>query len=166
MNDDQLTALVRRCNCTIPKNGMSARFTDSKNLSFKWLVLSNVIHIVIPDYLRDAPERILLDITKKIIQQALYDSDQRLTEDSKKWMLTGLHTPEKVRVFCERNNLTQITEYNDAVIVTSDGDYVDSSVFFRVVAIPKSVAASPERDSVIASAYKQMLKYGKQFMEA
>lgn len=166
MDDDHLTSVVRRCYCVIPKDRMKARFTDSDNLSFRWVNVDNSLHLVIPDYLRNAPERVLMDITNKIIQKALYDSDKKLTEDSKKWMLTSLSTPENISLFCQRNNLTKISQYNDAIVVTSDGDVVDSSIFFRVVAIPKKIADSPEKDSIIERTYQRMIEKSQEFMEA
>ena len=165
LTDSTLTETVRRCPCSIPKNNLTASFTEYKKLSFRWTNNNERLHIYFADYLRVAPPRVIMDLTKKIIQNALYNSDNELSKDTKEWLFLGLHTPENVRSFIERNGLVEIRQYNDAVIVTSDGLVVDSAPLFRVISIPKDMAESPEIDSIIPTLYDRMMADGEQFLE-
>lgn len=168
MNDSELTELIRRCPSSIPKERMKGRFYETPGLSCTWYgnIDSNRLEICFPDYLRDAPYMVLIDLTKKIIQRALYDSDSKLSSDSREWLIGGFQTPEKVRTYCERNGFTEFSQYNDAVIVTSNGDVVDSSLFFKVISVPKKMTESPELERIIVTTYNDMFATRERFLEA
>lgn len=168
MNDSELTELIRTCSSAIPKERMKGIFQQTPGLSCTWYgnVSTNSLEIHFPDYLKDAPYIVLTDLTKKIIQRALYDSDSRLSEDTKEWLIGGFHTPEKVRIYCERNGLTELTQFNDAVVVTSNGDVVDSSLFFKVISVPKKMTESPELERIITRTYNDMYATRERFLEA
>lgn len=168
MNDSELTELIRNCTNAIPKERMKGVFVPTPGLSWTWYgnTKTNSLEIHFPDYLKDAPYLVLTDLTKKIIQRALYDSDIKLSEDTREWLIGGFHTPEKVRIFCERNELTELMQFNDAIVVTSNGDVVDSSLFFKVISVPKKMKESPELERIITTTYNDMFATRERFLEA
>lgn len=158
MDNDQLTEWVRYVPSGLSKNNISASFTRTANLSIRWNVgiKDGTLHIFYPDYLKEAPGNVIMDIAKQVIQRALFDSDTKLSEETVDWLKEELCSPENVRVFCERNKFTVIGQYNDVVIVTSDGDVVDTFLLFRVIEIPRVMADSPDIDKIIAKEYESM----------
>lgn len=168
LTNRDVTDLVRGCPTSIPRERMFGSFYPSTGLSVYWSggIKENKMEIRFPDYLRDAPGIVITDLTKKMIQRVLYDSDYTLSRDTKSWLMAGFYTPEKVKVFCQRNGLTEIAQYNDAIIVTSDGDILDSSPFFRIISIPRDLVDSPDREKVISDVYKMMVSNREEFLEA
>lgn len=163
LTDSQLTETVRRCPCSIPKNGITASFFRSEMMSFRWLnSTEDKLHIYVPDYLQEAPERVIMDLTKKIIQHALYDSDSNLTYETKEWLIADLHSEDNVRKFILRNGFTEVRSYLDAIIVTSEGDVIDSFPLFRVISVPKDKVDSEE---MIQELYSLMIEQTEQYLE-
>ena len=168
MNNSELTDIVRRCQCVIPKDRMKGSFCYSPNLSCTWYgsIEDNRLEIEFPDYLSEAPCIVITDLTKKIIQNALYDSDYKLSDITRLWLITNLHTPENTLTYIQRNGFKKLRQFNDATVVQSEDSEVDWSVFFRVISIPREQAESPELDSIIAETYDVMVATGEQFLEA
>ena len=168
MDNTQLTELVRRCPSVIPKDRMKGVFYESPGLSCTWFgnLDVNRLEIYFPDYLKDAPCEVITDLTKKIIQKALYDSDHQLSEITREWLITGFHTPGKVHTYCLRNGLTEYSQFNDAIIVTSDGDVVGTSLFFKVISVPEKMIESPELERIIVEKYNEMYATREEFLEA
>lgn len=158
LTDDQLTEWVRCVPSGLNKNCVKASFSPMKKLSFRWTVglRDESLHIFYPDYLKEAPGSVIMDMARQVIQRALYDSEIKLSEETLEWLKSGLSTPENVQIFCSRNNYTVIRQYNDAVVVTSDGDVVDSYILFKVISIPRDMADSPDIEGIIAKEYQLM----------
>ena len=158
LSDQELTEWVRYVPSGLPKNNVTASFSRTAKLSIRWNVgiRDETLHIFYPDYLREAPCNVIMDIAKQVIQRALYDSDAKLSQETVDWLKDELRKPENVQIFCDRNKFQVIRHYNDAVVVTSDGDVVDTFLLFRVIEIPRKMAESPEIDKIIAREYESM----------
>ena len=168
MNNSELTETVRRCPCVIPKERMSGRFYEPQKLELTWNggIKTNRLEILFPDYFIDAPCSVITDLTKRVIQKGLYNSYYPLSEITKSWMMTELHTPENVSTYIERNGLTVIRQFEDVTVVSSDDDDVDWSIFFKVMSVPKNMLDSPKLDETIAETYETMVSVGESFLEA
>lgn len=158
LNDDQLTEWVRCVPSGLPRENVKATFSPMKKLSVRWTVglKDESLHIFYPDYLKEAPGQVIMDVAKQVIQRALFDSDSKLSKDTIDWLKTNLSKPENVQVFCSRNKYSVIRQYNDAVVVTSDGDVVDTFILFKVISIPRDMADSPDIEGIIAKEYQLM----------
>lgn len=170
MNDQELTEVVRQCSSPFRKNMVRAVFIASNNMACTWHKYSDGngnygMVFSFPDYLEDAPSGVIRDITKQIIQKACYSSFHKYSQDTKKWLIMGMNKPEKIRNYCSRNGYTELELYHDALIVEHDGNVVVSSLFFRVIAVPRTLADEKERMAVIESEYARINNRIETFME-
>ena len=165
LNDTQLRDEVRRCGGPYPAEKVSAEFIRSLSVQCMWRMTYDGICFMFPDYFREAPLSVIRDITKRMIQMACYSSDAQLSHETKQWMITGLNSPENIRTYCQRNGFEELEQFNDCIVVTSRGDVVSTSIYFRTIAIPRKFIGTEKKDEMIAEAYSRIVSGIDYFME-
>lgn len=158
MTDADLQSVIRTCGGPVDRSNVTARFRYEKEISVTCLgnASQGFLRWYIADYLRDAPIHVIRDLVKKYIQKEFYDSPMPLGQDTKKWLINGISTEANVRTYLQRNSLTFVEQYNDAIVVTSSGEIVDTSVFFKVIKVPRSLIGSPDYNETVQDAYEDM----------
>lgn len=169
LTDQDLTELIRAYS-SFPKDKLTASFYESKGLECRVTrggFANGKMEIRFPDYLRNAPCSVIIDLSKKIMQKKLYDSDYEISQESKNWLISEMKRPEIIRIYNERNGYEPMSMYCDAFVVSSYmDDRVDYSIFFNVIRVPQRLACSPDSERYIASAYRRMVAERESFLEA